>query len=187
MASDEYRVEVDLDDEAHGHPFSERLAALDLNDEVAKRLGERVIVTRDGPKLFVYTETRGACTEAELVVREALTEDGLFAEVSSTRWNPVTRAWQDADAPFEAPEGSLPHDERRWRRRACLRPCSSMLKDTSRVSCATSASDRRRILDKRLHLDNGGSRWEDGFSIQSRRHDDQGRSLRMRYRRQSRD
>lgn len=111
MASDEYRVEVDLDDEAHGHPFSERLAALDLDDEVAKRLGERVIVTRDGPKLFVYTETRGACTEAELVVREALTEDGLFAEVSSTRWNPVTRAWQDADAPFEAPEGSLPHDD----------------------------------------------------------------------------
>lgn len=111
MASDEYRVEVNLDDEAHGHPFSERLAALDLDDEVAERLGASVIVTRDGSKLFVYTESRDACAEAERVVRETLTDDGLFAEVSSTRWNPATREWQGADAPFEAPEDALPHDD----------------------------------------------------------------------------
>ncbi len=101
MAADEYRVEVDLDDEAHGHPFSERLAALDLDEEVANRLGERVIVTRDGPHMFVYTETREAATEAEGVVREALTEDGLYAEVRVTRWNPGTSQWQDADAPVD--------------------------------------------------------------------------------------
>ena len=111
MASDEYRVEVDLDDEAHGHPFSERLAALDLDDEVAERLGESVIVTRDGSKLFVYTESREACAEAERVVRETLTDDGLFADVSSTRWNPVTREWQNADAPVDAAESAQPHDD----------------------------------------------------------------------------
>ena len=111
MARDEYRVEVDLDDEAHGHPFSERLAALDLDEEVAQRLGESVIVTRDGAKLFVYTESRDACAEAERVVRETLTDDGLSAEVSSTRWNPATREWQDADAPFEATERSPSHDD----------------------------------------------------------------------------
>lgn len=101
MAADEYRVEVDLDDEAHGHPFSERLAALDLDDEVAERLGDRVIVTRDGPHIFVYTESREAATEAERVVRETLIEDGLHAEVRITRWNPGTAQWQDADAPID--------------------------------------------------------------------------------------
>ncbi len=111
MARDEYRVEVDLDDEAHGHPFSERLAALDLDNEVADRLGESVIVTRDGPKLFVYTESRDACAEAERVVRETLIDDGLFGEVASTRWNPATREWQDADAPAEAPADSAAHDD----------------------------------------------------------------------------
>ena len=120
MAADEFRVEVNLDDEAHGFPFSERLAALDLDDEVAKRLGERVIVTRDGARMFVYTQSREACAEAERVVRDALTEDGLHAEVRSTRWDPAGADWADADAPIsgsvsepdyaqEAEEEGVPH------------------------------------------------------------------------------
>ena len=105
MAADEFRVEVNLDDEAHGHPFSERLASLDLDNEVAERLGDRVVVTRDGPRMFVYTQTREACGEAERVVRETLTDDGLYADVRATRWNPTTGEWQDADAPVEEGEG----------------------------------------------------------------------------------
>jgi len=106
MAADEFRVEVDLDDEAHGHPFSERLASLDLDDEVAERLGDRVIVTRDGPRLFVYTQTREAAAEAERVVKDTLLEDGLSADVSVTRWN--GSEWEDADAPL--PEAGEPRD-----------------------------------------------------------------------------
>jgi hypothetical protein len=101
MAADEYRVEVNLDDEAHGHPFSERLAALDLDDEVSERLGDRVVVTRDGPRLFVYTTTREACAEAERVVNETLLEDGLTADVSPTRWNAAAGEWQHADEPVD--------------------------------------------------------------------------------------
>jgi hypothetical protein len=107
MAADEYRVEVNLDDEAHGHPFTERLSSLDLDDEVAARLGDRVIVTRDGPHLFVYTGSRQACAEAERVVRDTLIEDGLSGDVSSTRWDPAAGRWQDADQPA-AEEGAGP-------------------------------------------------------------------------------
>jgi hypothetical protein len=110
MADDEFRVEVDLDDEAHGHPFSERLSSLDLDDDVADRLGDRVIVTRDGARMFVYTPTRESAAEAERVVTETLTEDGLSAEVRITRWNPADRVWQDADAPLTA-TSSEPHDD----------------------------------------------------------------------------
>ena len=101
MAADEFRVEVNLDDEAHGHPFSERLSALDLDDEVAEKLGDRVIVTRDGAKMFVYTQSREAVEEAERVVNETLLEDGLVAEVRRTRWNPGAGDWTDADAPVD--------------------------------------------------------------------------------------
>jgi hypothetical protein len=111
MAADEFRVEVNLDDEAHGHPFSERRGSLDLDDEVAERLGHRVVVTRDGPRMFVYTQTREACGEAERVVRETLTDDGLYADVRATRWNAATGEWQDADAPVEHGEGPDYADE----------------------------------------------------------------------------
>jgi hypothetical protein len=100
---DEYRIEVDLDDVAHGHPLSERLRAHDLDDEVARRLGERVIVTRDGAKLFVYTASAEAAEEAERVVHSVLAAEELTASVRRRRWNPVERFWQDADEPV--PEG----------------------------------------------------------------------------------
>ena len=100
---DEFRIEIDLDDVAHGHPLSERLRALDLDDEVERRLGERVIVTRDGPRLFVYTASAEAAREAERVVHTALADADLTASVRRRRWNPVERFWQDADEPV--PEG----------------------------------------------------------------------------------
>ena len=109
MASDEYRVEVDLHDSVHGK-LSERLRSLDLDDEVAERLGDRVIVTRDGEQMYVYTQTREAAAEAERVVGEVLADDGLEAEIRRRRWNPEERFWQDADEPLAEADDSTPPD-----------------------------------------------------------------------------
>jgi hypothetical protein len=100
MASDEFRLEVDLHDAVHG--LGERLRTLDLDDEVTERLGDRVIVTRDGDRLYVYTQTAEATVESERVVRDVLAEDGLEAEMRRRRWNPHERFWQDADEPLAA-------------------------------------------------------------------------------------
>jgi hypothetical protein len=116
MAADEFRVEVDLHDAVHGHPLTERLRARDLDDEVAERLGDRVIVTRDGEKLYVYTSTAEAAIEAERVVNEELAEAELNAEVRRRRWNAADRFWQDADEPL--PEGAEATPLREERRRA---------------------------------------------------------------------
>lgn len=98
MASDEFRVEVDLHDALHG--LGERLRTLDLDDDVSRRLGDRVIVTRDGDRLYVYTQTAEAAAEAERVVSRVLAADGLEADVRRRRWNPHERFWQDADEPL---------------------------------------------------------------------------------------
>jgi hypothetical protein len=114
MANDEWRVEVHLDDPEHGFPLSERLRALDLDDEVAERLGDRVVVTRDGPRLFVYTQTAEAASEAERVVRDVLAAEELSADVRRRRWNPADRFWQDADEPLPAgSEATSPRERRR--------------------------------------------------------------------------
>ena len=59
MSKDEWRVEIDLDDEQHGYGLGERFRSHDLDDEARKRLGRRAIVSRDGPRVFLYTGTRG--------------------------------------------------------------------------------------------------------------------------------
>lgn len=111
MADDEFRVEVDLHDALHG--LVDRLRSLDVDDELAERLGGRVIVTRDGEKIYVYTRTADAAREAEQVVQGVLAEDGLEAELRRRRWNPEQRFWQDADQPLAEADESTPPDPAR--------------------------------------------------------------------------
>jgi hypothetical protein len=95
MADEEWRVEVELDDEGHGLSIGERLRALDLDDEARKRLGDQVIVTRDGSRVLLYARTEDGAREAERTVTELVAADELSAEVAVTRWNPDERAWTD--------------------------------------------------------------------------------------------
>ena len=98
--SDEWRVEVDLDDEQHGLKLGERLRSLDLDDEARKRLGDRVIVTRDGSKLFLYATTEEQAREAEGVARDLVAAEGLSADTALTRWHPDADEWKDASVPM---------------------------------------------------------------------------------------
>jgi hypothetical protein len=108
MADDEYRVELDLHEAIHG--LADRLRTHDLDDEVCERLGGRVIVTRDGEKIYVYTRTDEAAREAERAVQQVLAEEGLQAETRVRRWNPEQRFWQDADEPLADADESTPPD-----------------------------------------------------------------------------
>ena len=99
MAED-FRVEVELDDEAHGYPLRERLRALNLDDEARDRLGKSVVVTRDGSRLFAYTATDDQAAEAERVIAQLLSDEDLTAEVRVTRWHPVAEEWRDASLPL---------------------------------------------------------------------------------------
>ena len=101
---DEWRVEIDLDDEAHGFGIGERLRAHSLDDEARKRLGGRVVVTRDGPRVFLYAGTEAEAREAETVARQLVANDDLSANITVTRWHPVAEEWQDATAPLPQTE-----------------------------------------------------------------------------------
>ncbi len=111
--SDEWRVEVELGDEQHHLTVAERLRSMDLDDEARERLGTRVIVTRDGPRLFLYAGAETQAKEAEKVVRELLDAEDLSAEVRLTRWHPVEEAWKDASVPLPETEQEVRAEERR--------------------------------------------------------------------------
>jgi hydroxymethylpyrimidine/phosphomethylpyrimidine kinase len=100
----EWRVEVELHDEGHGYGLGERLRALRLDDEARERLGRRVIVTRDGSRVFLYADSEETTREAERVVRELVAEHELTADIRITRWDPVEEAWKDASEPLPASE-----------------------------------------------------------------------------------
>ena len=93
--ADEWRVEVTLSSEEHGLRLGKRLRALDLDDEARERLGEGVIVTRDGERIFLYAASEKAAREAERVARKLLADEELEGSVAATRWHPDEEVWKD--------------------------------------------------------------------------------------------
>ena len=92
---EDFRVEVELDDEAHGYSLRERMRALDLDDAARARLGKNVVVTRDGSRLFLYAVDEVQVREAEQVIRSMVDAEGLTADIRVTRWHPVEEDWKD--------------------------------------------------------------------------------------------
>jgi hypothetical protein len=122
--SDEWRVEVDLDDEQHGFTLGERLRSLDLDDEARKRLGDRVVVTRDGPKIFLYAETEEQAREAERVAGDLLAAEGLTGTMALTRWHPDEEVWKDASVPMPQTEEERAAEQERHEEAAEQEPPS---------------------------------------------------------------
>ena len=116
MTDDEWRVEVELDEEEHGHALGERMRTTDLDEEARTRLGRHAIVTRDGARLFVYADREARAKEAERLIRELIAADGVDARIALTRWHPIEEAWKDASMPL--PTGTDEQKAERARREA---------------------------------------------------------------------
>ncbi|HEX2434833.1 MAG TPA: hypothetical protein VHI55_12870 [Gaiellaceae bacterium] len=116
MADEDWRIEVDLDDEEQGYSLTERLRAADLDEEARARLGERVVVSRDGSRIFLYAATESQSREAEQVIRDLVARHDLSAEISASRWHPVEQTWKDASIPLPTTAESI--EEERTSREA---------------------------------------------------------------------
>jgi hypothetical protein len=104
---DDWRVTVDFDDEGDGTQFAERLAALELEAEERERLGDRVIVSRDGPRVFLYTDAEERARAVHETVSARIESEGLSALTAFERWHPVEQAWKDAAVPMPQTEEQL--------------------------------------------------------------------------------
>lgn len=147
--SEEWRLEVELDDEQHGLSLGERLRAFNLDDEARERLGGRAIVTRDGSRLFVYTDSEPAAREAERVLTELLTADDLSAEMWISRWHPDAEEWKAADVPLPETEGER-EAERRGREAAALAQAEDSGEMPFEVSVELPRSQQAAELAERL-------------------------------------
>jgi hypothetical protein len=101
---DEWRVEVALDRDEHADTLSGALNDLRLDDEARRLLGGSVVVTRDGPLVFIYAWHEESAQEADRVVKQIMDDEKLVGQVRLTRWHPIAEEWKDASEP-------LPEDE----------------------------------------------------------------------------
>lgn len=114
---DDWRITVDFDEEADGADLLERLGARRFASEERKRLGDRVIVSRDAARVYLYAESEQQAREVEGVVRHELTEQHARGAVSVERWHPVEQVWKDASVPLPESPGEVEEERERLEER----------------------------------------------------------------------
>jgi hypothetical protein len=114
---DDWRLTVDFDDEGDGTQLVEWLGALRLESAERDRLGERVAVSRDGARVFLYTDTEERARETDGVVRAHLSSSGVPAAIRLDRWHPVEQDWKDASVPLPATEEERQAEHERMQER----------------------------------------------------------------------
>lgn len=99
--ADDFRLTVDFDDEGDGTQLVEWLGAMRLENDERRRFGDRLVVSRDGPRVFLYAAGEEPLREAERVIRA---ERDVGARMTLERWHPVEQAWRDAAEPLPRTE-----------------------------------------------------------------------------------
>jgi hypothetical protein len=115
--ADDFRLTVDLDDEGDGTSLVEWLAAVRMERDERERFGDRIVVSRDGGRVFLYADTEEAAREAERVVRGRLEERGVDARLALERWHPVEQVWKDASEPLPQTEEDVEGERARQQAR----------------------------------------------------------------------
>jgi len=113
--ADDFRIVVEFGEEEHGFHFGRRLGERQFEGEVRREVGEGVLVTRDGPHVFLYASTQKQAEAVEKIVRHVLSEDALSADVSPImRWHPTEEGWEDASKPLPQTGEEAQAEHERW-------------------------------------------------------------------------
>jgi hypothetical protein len=116
---DDWRVTIDFDDEGDGTQFTEWLAAVQLESEERNQLGDRVVVSRDGPRVFLYADSDEQARSVYQTAQARIETEGRSAVTALERWHPVEQAWKDASVPLpESAEEARAEHERMQEREA---------------------------------------------------------------------
>jgi hypothetical protein len=114
--ADDFRVTIEFEDEGHVLPFGRLLSEREIEHELRDRLGEGVIVTRDGPHVYLYAGTRQQAAAAERAARDALAEQDEGGRVAAIeRWHPIEDRWEDAEAGLPQSDAQVQAEEQRRR------------------------------------------------------------------------
>jgi hypothetical protein len=112
--ADDFRIKVEFEDEGSILHFGRSLQEREFENEVREHLGDSVIVSRDGPEVYLYASTPEQARAAEAAVREVLEQQDFNAEVSPVeRWHPVEERWEDASAPLPQSGAGLAAEQAR--------------------------------------------------------------------------
>ena len=112
--SDDWRLRVDLAQEAAARELAQRLAAFASDHDLKAAWGDRVVVSHDRNEVFCYADTQQQAQAAERAVRSLAGEHGWQLTTELRHWHPVAEEWEDPEQPLvstDSGRGGVEHSE----------------------------------------------------------------------------
>jgi hypothetical protein len=101
--NDEWRLQIDVQRERDAGSLTERLDAAELEHELSEAFHDRLIVSGDGPRVFVYAGTREQAERARDLIAKLAETHGWDLDSELTHWHPEAEQWEAPDLPL--PDG----------------------------------------------------------------------------------
>jgi hypothetical protein len=98
--NDDWRLQVDVREESDARTLTERLAARKLQHDLKETFHDRVVVTRDGARVFLYAGSREQAERARDAIEADARQNGWTLEVDFSHWHPAAEEWEDPDKPL---------------------------------------------------------------------------------------
>lgn len=98
--NDDWRLQVDLHDSGHFAQLGEGLGARELEHDLSDAFHDRVIVSRDGDRVFLYAGSREQAESARQAIVALDERHGWSADLDLKRWHPAAEEWEDPDRPL---------------------------------------------------------------------------------------
>ena len=109
--NDDWRLQVDID---HPDSLLDSLDARELEHDLSSAFHDRVIVSRDGTRVFLYAGSREQAELARRLIVELDQKHDWNATIDFRRWHPEAQQWEDPDEPLPENDAArlVEHEER---------------------------------------------------------------------------
>ncbi|MGN6274330.1 MAG: hypothetical protein ACTHNP_00140 [Solirubrobacterales bacterium] len=104
--NDDWRLQIDFREEGHAEALPGRIEAVEVEHDLKRAYQDRVIVSRDGPRVFLYAGDREQSEAAQALIGELAQEHGWQVESELRHWHPIAEEWESPDEPLPQAEAA---------------------------------------------------------------------------------
>ena len=104
--NDEWRLQIDVQGERDAGSLTERLNAAELEHELSEAFHDRLIVSGDGPRVFVYAGAREQAERARDLIADLAKAHSWDLAIELTHWHPEAEQWEDPELPLPASDAA---------------------------------------------------------------------------------
>lgn len=98
--NDDWRLQVDFKEEHLAGHLIDHLDANKLEHDLSAAYEDRVIVSHEGGRVFLYAGTREQAEAAKSHIEQLAAEQGWPMSIELRHWHPSAEQWEDPDLPL---------------------------------------------------------------------------------------